>query len=321
MTSILLFSTTRTSRSLGGVNFLENVVQGVFVLPIGIVGLELANIGNIPDVVAGAIIFGVAVVQFFACQVFADGDRLQHGAVAMPRTSHVIDFAAAGILVEVVEGIHQIVAVNIVPYLFTLIAKDGVGFASDSALHQVCQKAVQFCAGMGWTCETATPKADGFHVEIPAVFLHQHIGGNFGYAKQGMFGLVNAHRLVDADRVGMVWVNFPAGFQFLQRQDVGQIPVDFVGGSEDENRIGAILSGCFQQNQRAVGIDREIGMGFAGCPIVGGLGSGVDDQVDIRGVFPEQVLDRLPIADVQVVMAVAIAVLILEQVAIPLGGC
>jgi len=48
--------------------------------------------------------------------------------MAVSPTAHVIDFCLSGILVEMVQGIHQIITVNIVPNLFSLVAENSVRF-------------------------------------------------------------------------------------------------------------------------------------------------------------------------------------------------
>ena len=47
-----------------------------------------------------------------------------------------------------------------------------------------------------------------------------------------------------------------------------------------------------EQVERAVGVDREVGLRLARRPVVGGLRGGVDDQLDPAGVLAEDPLDR-----------------------------
>ena len=42
-----------------------------------------------------------------------------------------------------------------------------------------------------------------------------------------------------------------------------------------------MTAGCFQQHQRPISVNREIGERFFGCPIVARLRSRVDDERDI----------------------------------------
>lgn len=43
-------------------NLLQNAPHVVLVLPVGIVGLEFSDVGDIPDMIARAIIFAVTVL-------------------------------------------------------------------------------------------------------------------------------------------------------------------------------------------------------------------------------------------------------------------
>ena len=56
----------------------------------------------------------------------------------------------------------------------------------------------------------------------------------------------------------------------------------------------------FEQVERAVGIDAEIGKRFAGCPVVAWLGGGVDDEFDVRAVFFKDVKNGFLVSNVHV---------------------
>jgi hypothetical protein len=116
--------------------------------------------------------------------------------------------------------------------------------------------------------QTAAAKAGGLEAEIISVFLHQHVGGNFRCAEQRVLGLVNAHRFRNAGFVFMSGSDFPALFQFHQRQAVRRVAINLVCGSENENRPGAELAGGFEQIERGGGVDAEIRVGVARGPVV-----------------------------------------------------
>ena len=63
--------------------------------------------------------------------------------------------------------------------------------------------------------QAAAPEHAGFHAEVPAVLLHHNIGRHLGRPENGVLGVVDAVLLIDAVlEVGVIFVNFPAGFQF-----------------------------------------------------------------------------------------------------------
>jgi hypothetical protein len=98
----------------------------------------------------------------------------------------------------------------------------------------------------------------------------------------------------------MVGGQLEAGLEVLERQPVGRVAVDLVGRGEDEGRLRAVLAGRLEQVEGAVGVDPEVGLGVARRPVVGWLGGGVDDQLDLLGGLGEDTLDPLGVADVEV---------------------
>ena len=61
--------------------------------------------------------------------------------------------------------------------------------------------------------------------------------------------------------------------------------------------------GGLEQVQCAVGVDGEIGLRLACGPVVGGLGGGVDDDLDLARVGGEDAFDAVGVADVELVRA------------------
>src|SRR5215471_3573929 len=83
-------------------DLLQNAPQVVVIFPLRIVRLEFSDIRDIPDVIAGAVFISVAVLQFLAGNLFAQGDRFHHRAIAVARAPDVVDLAAPWILIEVI---------------------------------------------------------------------------------------------------------------------------------------------------------------------------------------------------------------------------
>jgi hypothetical protein len=65
-----------------------------------------------------------------------------------------------------------------------------------------------------------------------------------------VLGLIDGHLLIDSMfRVWVLRIDFPSGSAFHQGQFVRPVAVNFVGGREDEYRLGTVESGRFQQDQ------------------------------------------------------------------------
>src|SRR5438093_1459724 len=114
-----------------------------------------------------------------------------------------------------------------------------------------------------------------------------------------MLAVIDRHRLVYAIRkVRMGLVDLPAAVEFSKRELVGSVSIDFVGGEKDEHSLRTELPGCFQEDECPVGVDGKIGAGILSRPVMGRLGSGMNDKPNVGGVCREDPGDRIAISDV-----------------------
>jgi hypothetical protein len=72
------------------------------------------------------------------------------------------------------------------------------------------------------------------------------------------------------------------------------------------DRLPTVPAGAFQQHQGAVRVDGKVGEGLLDGPVVGGLGSDVDDEGDVRPVAPEYFGHSLLVADIHVAVGVIV---------------
>jgi hypothetical protein len=103
---------------------------------------ELADVADPPDVIALAVLVCISPFHLAAADFLAQRNGLQHRAVAVPASSHVVDFAGARVIVEVPKGVDQIVTMNVVPDLLGAVSKHLVGNPVYGAFHQVSQETV-----------------------------------------------------------------------------------------------------------------------------------------------------------------------------------
>src|SRR5438094_348242 len=76
--------------------------------PGGVVGGELADVADPPDVVADAVAVAVGPLQRPARDLLAHRDRLAHRAVAEAAAAHVVHLAGARRPEEMVEGADEV---------------------------------------------------------------------------------------------------------------------------------------------------------------------------------------------------------------------
>ena len=147
--------------------------------------------------------------------------------------------------------------------------------------------------------ETAAAQRTGRQVEIAAVFLDHHVGGDLGRAKERVLGLVDRERLGDAVLVGRVGV-IPARGEFLQRDAVGGVAVNLVRAHVHERRLRRGLAGGLEHIQRADRVGVEVIERDRGGAVVARLGGGVDD--DGRLDLLDEGEDAGAIADIELVV-------------------
>src|SRR3974377_1774235 len=132
------------------------------------------------------------------------------------------------------------------------------------------------------TGKAAPAKYTGAHTKVPAIFLNHHVSSQFACAKDAVFGLVDAHRFVDAVPAPRVTcVELPALFGFVQRQAIRRIAVNLIGRCMDKYRIRRKPPGGFKYHQRTRSVDRKIRRRLAYGPVMTRLGSTMDYEFDI----------------------------------------
>jgi hypothetical protein len=114
------------------------------------------------------------------------------------------------------EGGHEagdVEGVDVVAHLLALVAEDLVLAALEIAFHEVAEEAVEFDAAVIGAGEAAAAQRAGGQVEVAAVLLDHHVGGDLRGAEQRVLRLVDGERLRDAVGVGGIGV-VPARGEF-----------------------------------------------------------------------------------------------------------
>ena len=101
---------------------------------------------------------------------------------------------------------------------------------------------MQLRAGVLRAGQAAAAKADGRHVEVAPVLLHEQVGRGLRDAEQAVRAEVDRHLEVDAAVPAVVLGQLQARLELDQRQDVRPVAVDLVRAGEDERRVGRVLA-------------------------------------------------------------------------------
>ena len=92
--------------------------------------------------IADAVIFLIAPVDLPPKNALKMGNRLENRHAILAPPAEIINLAWSGIEPKRLESLDNIIAMNVVTHLFTFIAEDRIGSASDGDLNQIIQKAV-----------------------------------------------------------------------------------------------------------------------------------------------------------------------------------
>lgn len=196
--------------------------------PLGVMTSHFSQIAVVADVIANAILVGVAVFHGSARELFGDLKRFQYRATIGLSATDVIDLARAGILDERMNESGNVFAMDVVADLLAFVAEDPVFTPLEIALHQIAKKSVQLDAGMVRAGQTSTTQGTGRHAEISPVFLDHDIGGNFRSTEERVLRLVDRKAFRDPMLV-VGAAKIPTRFQFIKREAVGTIAVNLVG--------------------------------------------------------------------------------------------
>src|SRR3989338_2007322 len=128
--------------------FFQNHIYIIFKIPLRIMGLEFSDIGDIPDVVADAILRLIFIYRLFMKNLFHLFYSLKDREVGLAASSGIVNFPAAGILSKMPEHIHQIKAVDIIPHLLSFITEDGIFNPCSHTFNQISQEPVQLGSAM-----------------------------------------------------------------------------------------------------------------------------------------------------------------------------
>ena len=242
-------------------------------------------------------------------------DALDEAGCVRLAAAEVVDLARARVLGERPEGLDDVGDVDLVADLLALVAEDGVLALPQGDVHEVAHEAVQLDAGVVRAGEAAATEDARPQAEVAPVLLSEHVGCDLGCAEEGVKAAFDRHGLVDAlieARVGVV----PPRLQLHQRHAVGVVAVDLVRRHRDEHGFGSVTTARLEQVEGADSVDVEVVERARGGEVVAGLGRGMDHE--LVAALGEQVLDRLPVTDVDRVVRVVTAPC-LEPLPVPRG--
>ena len=78
-----------------GDDLTEDFVEADGDVPVGVVGFELGQVGDVADVVVNPVLADVLPVHFFAGHLLDLGDSFEHGDAVFAAAAEVVDFAGS----------------------------------------------------------------------------------------------------------------------------------------------------------------------------------------------------------------------------------
>src|SRR5436190_10537906 len=173
----------KASMNAGTMNLRKYLLEAVSIFPPWIMRLKTPHIADVPDVVANSIRFGVIPRQLPSGDFLAEFDRFEDGTVGVPAASQIVNLTSSRRAEKFPKRRDEIITMNVVAHLFSLVPKNTIWFSADRAFHQESKKTMQLGARMRWTGQTTPSKTSGIHSEITPILLHQQIRRGFAHPK------------------------------------------------------------------------------------------------------------------------------------------
>src|SRR5881296_199371 len=195
-------------------DFPEDPLEVILVRPGWIMGLELSDIADVPDMFADTVLVPVDDAYLVAGARLQEVDGLKHRAVRVAPATRVVDLAWPRITVVMPEHVDDVVGVKVVTDLLPLVPEHLVGQTGDGTPGQVGKEAVHLGRRVPWTGDAPAAKAHRPHAKVATVLLDEDIGGQLGSPEKGMLRLVEGHALIDAMlAIKVLGRNLPAAFK------------------------------------------------------------------------------------------------------------
>ena len=157
----------------------ENFIERDANVPIGIIASQFAEVADVTDMVAFAIVVTERPFDFVPRNLFDLVDTLQHTGGILSPTTDVVDFTRTRVSRKCFKRFDHVTAFDLVTYLFAFVTENRLRFLGHSDMHEVAQEPVQFHATMAGTRQTSTTKNSGVQSKVLAVFLSQHVCRGF----------------------------------------------------------------------------------------------------------------------------------------------
>src|SRR5678815_3952529 len=122
-----------------------------------------SKVAVITDVVAGPVLVNIGVLLRLASNTLCNFKCLEYRAGILGSASEVINLCTTRGFIELVHECDHIGGVNVVPYLFSLIAINPVFPAFEIALHEIAQEPMKLHSAVIWAGQTPSSQTTGWH--------------------------------------------------------------------------------------------------------------------------------------------------------------
>src|SRR6266545_688680 len=123
----------------GGTDLRQGAVERILLPPFRIVGVDVAQVANIANMIANTVLVNILHPQLLANQFLEARDCVDHRNAVVSPAAEVVDRGDARAVVERLEERTDIVRVDVVAYLLALVAVDPVGASLACCTGQVGQ--------------------------------------------------------------------------------------------------------------------------------------------------------------------------------------
>src|SRR4030095_1345706 len=148
--------------------------------------LQLRQIADVANMVTYSILVRVGRLELLTGHLVAHRNAFDQRGAVIASATEVVDLAWPRILDELFKRSHDIIAVDLVTNLLSLVAKDRVMPARYDLPDQIREETVEFNARMRRPGQASAAKYTDGHVEIPPVLLSHYIARGLRRSKKRM---------------------------------------------------------------------------------------------------------------------------------------
>ena len=118
-------------------DFLEDAVEGVGEIPVGQMGTQLAEIGDVTDVVSFSWLVAILPTNAPSDKLLNARKRFKDGDAVLPSATNIVDLTWTRVEEKLFGGANHVETMDVVANLLALEAENGINAAGNGDLDKI----------------------------------------------------------------------------------------------------------------------------------------------------------------------------------------